>query len=252
MSGPPDVGHPHPPADAVPAELVPPRQRSIATTCLVGCLVALLVLMLLVAVGIWLAYVNRDKIKAFVSETTRKVVSETAREVIVAGIQGSELEEEEKQAVIAQVDRVVDLYKSGEITTEELGQIMETLAQSPVMGALVVISIESQHLHPSGLSDQEKQQARRTMQRVYRGVLEERIQQEELDDALAYVADRREDGSIDWKASVEDDQLREFLGLLKERADEAGIPDEPFEIRISEQFQLAIDHALSRQEQDVR
>lgn len=239
MSGTPGEGYSIPPADAVPAELVPPRQRSIASTCLIGCLGVALVLMLLLAGGIWLIYASRDKIKAFVSDT--------AREAIVSGIRESELDEEEKQAVIAQVDRVADLYKSGEITTEQLGRIMEELAQSPLMGAIVVVSIESQYLHPSGLSEEEKQQGRRTMQRVFRGVLEEKIEQEELDDALKLIADRRDDRSIDFKASVEDDELREFLRLLQERAEAAGIPDEPFEIRISEQFQLAVDRALAKQ-----
>ena len=237
MSGPPGASQPNSPADAIPAELVPPQQRSVATTCLIGCLGAVLALMLLVVAGIWLIYASRDKIKAFVSDT--------AREAIVSGIQESELDEEEKQAVIDQVDRVADLYKSGKITTEQLGRIMEELAQSPLMGTLVVFSIESQYIHPSGLSDEEKQQARRTMQRVCRGVLEEKIQQEELDDALDYVMDRHEDGSMEWKGSVNDDQLREFITRLEERADTAEIPDEPFEIRISEQFQLAIDRALT-------
>ncbi len=239
MSGTFGEGQPNPHGDVVPAELVPPRQRSVATTCLIGCLGMTLVLMLVLAGGIWLIYASRDKIKAFVSDT--------AREAIVSGIRESELDEEEKQAVIDQVDRVADLYKSGEITTEQLGRIMEELAQSPLMGAIVVISIESQYLHPSGLSDEEKQQGQRTMQRVYRGVLEEKIQQEELDDALEYVADRRDDRSIEWKAAVKDDELREFLRLLQERADAAGIPDEPFEIRISEQFQMAVDRALAKQ-----
>jgi hypothetical protein len=237
MSGPPGTSQPYSPADAVPAELVPPQQRSIATACLIGCLGVMLILMLLVVGGIWLIYASKDKIKTFVSDT--------ARETIVSGIQESELDEEEKQAVIDQVDRVVDLYKSGKITNEQLGRIMEELAQSPLMGSLVVVSIDSQYIHPSGLSDEEKQQARRTMQRVYRGVLEEKIQQEELEDALEYVMDRREDNSMNWKASVDDDQLREFVTLLKERADAAEIPDEPFEVRISEQFQRAVDRALT-------
>jgi hypothetical protein len=218
------------------AEVVEPPQRTAAKTCLIGCLI-MFVLAICVCGGFaWYIYANLGKIKA--------LMSDAAREAIVSGIRQSELNEEEKDAIIAQVDRVVEQYKTGEITTEQLGRVMGELSQSPLMGVIMIYSIEAKYIQPSGLTDEEKQQSRRTMQRVLRAVLEEKVQQEELEDALDYVMDRRADGSRDFKDSVSDGDLRAFLAKLKDHADGAEIPDEPFEVRISDEFRQAVDRAL--------
>ena len=239
MSGQPDANHPEMPVETFSAELVEPQRRSGAKACLIGCLIVLVMGICFFAGVVWFVCANLGEIRTFVADT--------AREAVVSGIQDSDLEKGEKEAVIVQVDRLVERYKSGEITIEQLGRVMEELAQSPLMGALVMVSIDTQHIQPSGLGVEEKEQAQRTMQRVLRGFLEEKIRQEELEDILDHVMDRREDGSREMKDSVSDDELRAFVSQLKERADAAEIPDEPFEVKISEEFRQAIDRALTGQ-----
>jgi len=225
-----------PSVETVSAEVVEPPRRSGAKTCLIGCLILFLIALCVCGGIAWYVYANLGHFK--------NMMSDAARQAIVSGIQESDLSEEEKQAVISQVDRVVDQYKSGEITTQELGKVMEELAQSPLMGVILIYSIEAKYIQPSGLSAEEKDQARRTMQRVLRGVLEEKIRQEELETALDYVTVKGANDTRELKNSVSDDELRAFVAELKERADSAEIPDEPFEVKIGEEFRQAIDRAL--------
>lgn len=237
MSGQPDANYPEKPVETISAELVEPQRSSGARACLIGCLVISALGICLCGGVAWFVYSNVGRIKT--------LVADTAHEAIVSGIRESNLDEQEKEAVIVQVDHLVERYKSGDITMEQLGRVMEELAQSPLMGALVMVSIDAQYIQPSGLSADEKEQAQRTMQRVLRGFLEEKIRQEELEEDMDYVMDRRADGSRTMKDSVSDDDLRAFLSQLKERADAAEIPDEPFEVDISEQFRQAVDRALA-------
>jgi hypothetical protein len=237
MSGQPDANYPETPVETVSAELIEPTRPRGTKACLIGCLVVFGIFLCLCGGVAWFLHANIGRIRAFAADT--------AREAIVSGIRESNLDEQEKEAVVVQVDRLVERYKSGDITLEQLGRVMEELAQSPLMGVLVMVSVDAQYIQPSGLSADEKEQAQRTMQRVLRGFLEEKIRQEELEEAMDFVMDRREDGSRDMKDSVSDDDLRAFLSQLKERADAAEIPDEPFEVDISEEFGQAVERALA-------
>jgi len=216
----------------------PPSRRG-WNACLIGCLVILL-LAALVCGGVgWYVYANLGQFKT--------VISDAAREAIVAGIRDSDLEEDEKQAIIAQVDRVVEKYKSGQITTQQLQRVMQELAESPLMGAILIYTVETQYVQPSGLGDEEKQQAQRTLQRVLRGVTERKIRVEELESAMEHVTVEQANGTRQLKNKISDEELRSFLAELKDKADQAEIPDEPFEIRISEEFRNAIDRALGEE-----
>ena len=86
----------------------PAPQRSWLASCLVGCLVVGL-LSLLVCGGVaW-----------YLAKNIKSIASNVARQAIVSTIEQSELDPAEKQAVIAEVDRVVDQYRSGKITLDE-------------------------------------------------------------------------------------------------------------------------------------
>jgi hypothetical protein len=164
--------------------------------------------------------------------------------MIVSVVRDSDLEEEEKQAIIAQVNRVVDQYQSGKITTEDLGRIMEELAESPLMGAILIRSVEVKYIEPSGLSEEEKADARVTLQRVLRGMYEEKLKPDDIEAAMELVSYETANGQRQLKDRVSDEELRAFLQECKLQADEAEVPDEPYEVQISEELKRAIDRAL--------
>ena len=173
-----------------------------------------------------------------------KNIGEIARKAIVSVIESSELSDEDKEAVTAQVDRIVAAYESGEIDWEDVGRIMEQLAESPLLGLIIVYATDATYITPSGLTDEEKEEGRLTMQRVARGVFEETIDRDELESAMDYVSVEGSGGNRQFKDRVSDADLRQFLAECKRHADEAEVPLEPFELNIGEEFKRAVDEAL--------
>jgi hypothetical protein len=212
-----------------------PTRSNWVPACLVGCRLMFIVSVLLCAGTAWYAFSH-----------AKRIASDFARQMIVNVVQESDLEAEEKEAIIAQVNRVVEQYQSGKITTEDLGRIMEELAESPLMGAILIKSVEAKYIDPSGLGEEEKVDARVTLQRVLRGLYEEQLDADDLQTAMDYVSYETPDGQRQLKDRVSDDELRAFLQECGLRADEAEVPDEPFEVRISEELKQAIDRALPR------
>lgn len=219
------------PVEAFSAE--PPRRKG-WSGCLIGCLVVSLIGLVVCGGLAYLAYMRAGV-----------WVSNVARSAVVSGIQQSDLDEDEKQRVIEQVDRVVSKYQSGEITGDDLQRIMRQLGESPLMGLILIYSIEGKYLQPSGLSDEEKLQGKRTLQRVLRGVSEEKIAWDALEPAIKHVTEPGAGDSRQLKDSVSDEELRQFLAGLKKEADAAEIPDEPYQVQVSDEFRKAIDRGLN-------
>ncbi len=219
-----------------PPEYANRQGRNWLATCLVGCLIVGLVSVVVCAGGSWYAWVK-----------FRPMVADRAREAIVAGIESSELSDDDKQEVVAQVDRVVDDFKSGQIGTQEVVRILEELAESPLLGLAVVYAVDAKYITPSGLSDEEKDEGRLTLQRVARGVFEEKIDPNDLEEALDYISSKSSDGGRQLKDTVSDPVLRDFLAECKRHADDADIPREPYVVDIGLEFQRAVDQTLGEE-----
>jgi hypothetical protein len=223
------------PADQAFPQESPPRRGSGIKNCLIGCLIVAVVGLLICGGVAW--YVVRN---------FKTLATNLARQAIVSAVEQSELDPAEKTAVIAEVDRVIDQYRSGQISTEDLAKIMQGLAESPVMGAILVFSIDAKYVQPSGLSDEDKQGAKRTLQRVLRGAAEKKLSHAQIEAALEPVTKGTSEDNRQLKETVTDEELRRFLEQLKQLADEAEIPDEPFEVKISDEFRQAVDRALQK------
>ncbi|MEQ8788869.1 MAG: hypothetical protein RIC55_21335 [Pirellulaceae bacterium] len=181
----------------------------------------------------------------WVSNNWVALVASPAGNAVKQVVNESDLRQEDKQAIVQQVDRIVEEAKAGKIDGEKLQQIMKNLAESPVLPVGVVLFVEDKYVNPSGLSDEEKSQARRTLERVARGVFEEKIPQGALQPAIEPISERDAKGDLKLKEHVSDDELREALANLKKLADDAAIPDEPFEINIGAEVKKAVDKALA-------
>ena len=223
-------------AEPKPEASPPQQKRSWLPFCLAGCLV-IGVLSLVICGGVgW-----------YVARNIKRIASDVARQAIVGAIEQSELDPAEKQAVIAQVDRVVDQFRTGKITVEDLARILDELAKSPVMQSIVISAVESAYVEPSGLSAEEKQAAHLTLQRVLRGVFEQKIKEGDLDAAMSHVSTKTPGGQPQLKSKVTDDELRKFLAECQRVADQAGVPAEPLQVKISDEFRRAVDRALQPQ-----
>lgn len=225
------------PQFAPPAYPPPPPPRSSGSGCwlgiALGCLGIVVVSIVLCAGGVWWAKNNAGKL-----------VANIARQAIVAGIEASELDAQEKKEVTAQIDRVVNAYASGKLTNDELQKLMQELEDSPVLMLIQIFGIEKTYLEPSGLTAEEKQAGKRTIQRVFRGIFDKKIEANQMQELMPQSMKDRMQGDKSGGAKPTDDELKEYLAKLKKLADDAEIPDEDFKIDVSDELKKDIDKVL--------
>jgi hypothetical protein len=191
----------------------------------------------LCVVGVWYLASNLDK-----------WVVGLGREAIVAAINDSELPQAEKTEVITQVDRLVTAYKEKKIDQADLERVMTELQDAPALKALALYGIEEEFLTGTDLPPAELAQARRTFERALRGVYEGKINDEVFYAALPGYDDEEEirlaANNPAQQETAEVDDIRELVAKLKVMVDNAGIPDEPFQLDIGDEVKKLVDRAL--------
>ncbi|MCI0333365.1 MAG: hypothetical protein L0228_09100 [Planctomycetes bacterium] len=212
----------------------PAKRRNWMTGCLLGCLAVIVVLLVLGTVAtIWISRNWRDWVSTAASQGVKQAIDE------------SDLPAEEKDQIKVQVDRVAVAFREGRLSNEQAARLMEKLTQSPLITAFVASAAEKKYLDGSGLSDEEKAEAKVTLQRFLRGAIDEKIDRRSIDAALGHVADKQPDGNWRFRNKVSDEELRAFLAEAKKAADDAQIPDQPAEFDPSDEVKRIIDESMS-------
>ncbi len=211
----------------------PKRPRSWGQTCLIGCLSALVVVVLLAVIaGVW------------VSRHWRGWFAGVGAQVVNQGIESSDLPPQEKAEVQEQVERVAKAFRDGKISNKQAAAVVKKVVESPLMPALAVTTVDRTYFDRSALRDQEKADGRKTLHRFARGVFDGKIDDHGLDAVLAHVADRSQDGRWELRSKVSDDDLRAALSEAKTQADAAAIPEAPPKIDPSDEVKRIIDESL--------
>jgi hypothetical protein len=202
-----------------------------------GCLIAIIVvLLLIVGGGIYVA-------KNFKSWAAAGI---TAAMSIM--IEQSELPDVEKSEIIEILNQVKEEYLADDISLEELGIVLEAMADCPAIAMGIVVQFEGSYVETSNLSDGEKNDARLALNRFAQGLTNGVIGWEEIEGIVAPISETNAEGDITLKdpARVTDDEIREVLAAVKLAADRASIPEQLLEIDISESFRQTIEQALAR------
>jgi hypothetical protein len=211
----------------------PVRKRSMWQTCLIGCLGVLAVMLVLAVIaGFW------------ISRHGREWFAGVGAQVINQGIDSSDLPPQEKVEVKVEVDRVAKGIAEGQISNEQAMAIFEKLGKSPLMPLFVVMAVERKYFGQSKLSEDEKAEGRRSLQRFARGVFDDKIDKKGIDAVMSHVADRKQNDQWQLRSTVSDDELRAALSEAKVQADGAGIPAEPENVDPSDEIKRIIDESL--------
>ena len=210
---------------------VEPKKKSGCTCvgCLLGCFGLVVVLTILGGVGAWWGV---------------KKIPDWTRNVIDKAVQGSDLTPEDKQVVMTQVDRLVVGYKQGKVDLQKLAQFGEKLAKSPLMDLMIAYAAKVKYIEPSDLSDEEKAEAEKVLQRLARGVVEEKIPDDELDVALNHISSEVGNGGRQFRENVSDAELRAFIKECKKLADDAEIPEGEYHVDIGGELKKLVDEIL--------
>jgi len=181
----------------------------------------------------------------FVVRNFKRLATNLARQAAVQGIRSAGLPKDIQDGFIKHIDRLVDGYKSGKISTEQLGTTLEAIAESPIIPMTLILLADTHYVQGSGLSDAEKQAGTRTLQRFCRGVVEETIDSDQVDQVTALISEPKPDGGTRFKEALTDQEVRTFLAKAKEFADAAEVPDEPCPIDPVATFGELVDKALA-------
>jgi hypothetical protein len=210
------------------------KQRSWLSSCLVGCLV-------MTVVGIVIA----GLVVYWVSQNWRGWASDLFTAGIEQAIEASELPPQEQQEVKQEVDRVIEAFRGGRLSGEQVELLAKRLMESPFLTMIVVSTVDAHYFEKSGLTNEEKVDGKVTLQRFVRGVVDGTIDKDSMDAAMAHVADRQGDGNWRLREQVTDEQLRNFLAAAKSKADEANIAAEPEAFDPSDEIKRIVDEALN-------
>jgi hypothetical protein len=216
------------------------RPRNWLVTCLIGCLVIAAVAMVLFALVLY-----------WISRNWRGWTSETGSQVVMQIVNESDLPQQEKDEIEIQVDRVADAIRDGDMSFEQMGAIFEKLTRSPVLSTIIVSTADAKYINKSGLTDDEKAQARATVHRFVRGAMDGKIDEASVEQALEHIGDRQPDGRWQLKDSVTDEELRAFLTVARMEADEANVPDEPEAFDPSDEVKQIIDEVMPEQQAEM-
>jgi hypothetical protein len=211
------------------------RQSNTGRNLLLGCLgVILLVIVVGIIAGI------------YVARNARQWVGDGMHTAGVAMIKDSNLPDDQKERIILQIDELHQGFLAGVITFEQLGQVFAEIAESPLLPMGLVWAMDAKYVEPSGLDDQAKADARLQLQRFARGVYEEQLNETDVDEVIEPYSTVAPDGSRELKEQLTDEELNALIADVKQRADSAGISNEPFDVDIAAEVEKAIDEALAQ------
>ena len=203
------------------------RNFAVGCGCALGCL-----LLVVAAIGVWVAM----NWKVWVADGSKKVAADAVAK--------SKLSADDKDRVLKRINQLADDFKDGTVSTEQLGNVMKEIAQSPLLPLGLLMAADEMYVKPSGLSDDDKEAGRRTLQRFARGAFEKSIPEKELQEVMKLLTEKQPNGTDKLKERLTDAELEAFLAKTKEKADAADVPDEPFEVSIADELDKAIDKVL--------
>jgi hypothetical protein len=158
-------------------------------------------------------------------------------------IKESGLPQDQQNAILAEVDRLGDDFRNGRIDTEGIARVAKAVAESPLLPLGGVQMARTKYIEPSDMTEKEKAEATLSLQRFARGVFEKKIQPNEIDDVIKPITELKENGRWQLKDNPTRMEVDQFVANAKARADDAKIPQEPFEVNVAEELKKAIRSA---------
>lgn len=212
-------------------------RRSQQGSALKGCLIALGVVVLVAIVlscagGIWLYFNWKWAFGSSFGAIAKQAVNETT------------LPDEQKKRINVQIDRVVESFVDGSLTEQKAQQLIERIANSPIVPYAISEAVKANYVQQSTLADEQKQMVIDQTQRLMRGVIDKKIDQGRLDQVLGVVSNKKQDGSLEVKQNLTDEELLKFAEEAKQAADDAGVADQVQEVDLAAEIEKIVADVL--------
>lgn len=204
-----------------------------------GCLVALLLL----AIGVGYVVMKAPQIMRWTGATAVTMMVEAMLD------RGLQLPDEERDAVMAPVERLADRVKAGEIDEEQAVEVLTRLFESNEAAAVVLHGFESRYVDSELIPESQRETALLTANRFASGILDGRIPRRSLVPLRHIVVERRdgEGGSEEarLKEELDAEDIQKALAIMDEAVLEHGI-DDPYHKRSPDELSAMVDRAIER------
>ncbi len=213
---------------------------------LLGCgIVLVLVIALVIGGGI------------FVAMNARGWAASGMEKLTTTLIEKAPISEEERSETLAVVDGFMQRFRDGDVTVEQLVQVMEKITESPVLPAGIAMGMGQLYFADAELTEEEKADGRVQLARVAHGMADRTLNEQDLQRAVQPIkANATETQVIQVQLPnkttirlknpdvVTPDELRAFIESAKATADEKGVAPEPPPFDLSGELAKAIDTVL--------
>lgn len=202
-----------------------------------GCLIALAIFVVLAIIlscagGIWLYFNWRWAVGSSVGEVAKQAVNE------------SNLPADQKQRINVQIDRVTTAFIDESLTMEKAEQLVNRIANSPIVPYVISEAVKANYVQKSNLSDEQQKMVIDQTQRFMRGVIDDQISQPEIDKVMNIVSTKNAQGDVQIKETLTEQELLDFAEAAKNAADEAGVAEEVEEVDLAAEIEKAVDEVL--------
>lgn len=202
-----------------------------------GCLIALGVLVILVIVAVVVVAMN------WRSWTAGATIAATQ-----AMLDSSTLSQVDKNLIMAEVRSLGDDIEAGKVTPTQLAEVFEQISRSPLIPLAAIEAARQKFIEPAGMTPEEKAAAERSLERFARGVYEGKIApaEEQITDTIKPVVKLNAGNTWEFKDNPTREEVNQLVDNARNKADAAGVPDEPYKLSIPEELRKAINTALGR------
>lgn len=203
---------------------------------LVGCLAVLGVIVVLGIIAALVVWMNwRGWTASTMNAAMKAVVAET------------KLPAEQTGRINIQIDQLTDAFRNKDIGFEDLAKVAQAIENHPVLPVGMLEYVRLSHFQAAGITDEERAQGHLAVQRIQRALIEGQLVLKDLEPIIEPISQRDADGDLQPMQNPTAPQLRLFTEEATKKADELGIPNEPYYVDIAEQIESLINNALGRQ-----
>lgn len=212
--------------------------RSTATTRSAGMLavlgfVFLLIILSCAGVSVYLYY------------NIKSLAVSMFRQPIVTMVENSGLPDDQKQAIVRNVDRLGTEFEAGHITADQLSQIGFRLMQGNFFTLVQLELLETEYLQRFELTADEQAKVERDVDRFQRGMVQGTLSETQIEDTMGLVMITDEQGEKTVKSPLTDAELKTFIAQVHAAVADSAVPDESYQVDFAARFDEAINYVLT-------
>jgi hypothetical protein len=221
-----------------------PKSSSCLKMLGIGCVVLVVVLVIAIGSGVY-----------FLKTRGLELVSSAITSMTESMLRESQLTDAEREGVRGEISRLTTRLKAGEISLDHVKKLADGIQKGPLPTLLFLQGVATGNLVPPDIPTEERTSARLNAQRLQRAAVEGKVTPQVLQEVLKAIPREQNDPPKaeqeppKWslespKKEITAEDWRPVMGLIKKLADDAGIPNEPYQLELTQEIRKLLDEVL--------